>query len=487
VSRPDVLRFDPFAGAPQLHGARRVGVRPGTELIHPLAATGERPLRFEVDGLPDGIEVDPDGILRGRAPVEPAEHRLTVRVSNALGSSSAPVDLCVGDTLLLTPPMGWNSWNVYGEDVTGEVIVRTAEAMVASGMRDLGYQYVNIDDFWHADARAADGRPLANPDTFPGGIAEVADAVHALGLKLGIYSDAAHLTCGKCFGGYGYERIDAQTYAEWGVDLLKYDYCFAPHQQRAAIERYSAMDRALRASGRSIVFSVCEWGLRRPWTWAADVGGSYWRTTPDIFDTFSWSFLGVRGIARWNLRLADHARPGAWNDPDMLLVGNRGRGRSTGIVPGPGRGRDRRVLYRFRGLNDAQAQTHMTLWAMMAAPLLASHDLTTSDEFDTALLTNPHVLAVDQDPLGRQARKVGSTPGLWRLVKPLADGGLAASVSNVGPTSRRVVVDLDELGAATDLEVTDAWTGEALGNTRTVRTTLGRHRSTLLVARPAPV
>ena len=476
-----VTLFDPFAGPPRINSARRVGVRPGTELIHPLAVTGERPLRFEVDGLPEGLTADADGILRGTAPGEPGDHEIRVRVSNAVGTSEATVQICVGSVLALTPPMGWNSWNVYGERVTAEVIVKTAEQMVANGMRDLGYQYVNIDDHWHADSRADDGAPLANPDTFPGGIRPVADALHALGLKLGIYSDAAHLTCGKCFGGFGYEKIDATSYAAWGADLLKYDYCYAPRDRASAKARYTAMSQALKATDRSIVFSVCEWGRRKPWLWAKDVGGSYWRTTLDIFDTFSWLFFGVRGIAHRNLKLADYAGPGAWNDPDMLLIGNRGRGHVTSRLKIGPKGRS---TVKLRGLDDAEALSHMTLWAMMAAPLLASHDLATGNDLDTAFLTNPHVLAVNQDELGQQGRKVRSAPGVWQLVKPLANGGVAISFTNVTRMPRTVEADISGLVPTGELMVIDAWSGEELGDVRSLAAKLGRHESVMYVARP---
>ncbi len=477
--------FDPFAGPPRINGARRVGIRAGTELIHPLAVTGERPLRFEVDGLPDGIVVDDDGILRGHAPEDDGAHDVQVRVSNSHGTAAATVRICVGPLLALTPPMGWNSWNVYGDRVSAEVIVRIAEEMVANGMRDLGYQYVNIDDFWHAASRAEDGTPVANPDTFPDGIAPVADALHRLGLKLGIYSDAAHLTCGKCFGGLGYERVDARTYAEWGVDLLKYDYCHAPKDRGTAEERYGAMSRALQATDRSIVLSACEWGGRQPWRWAAGLGASSWRTTLDIFDSFSWFVFGVRGIARRNLRLADHAGPGAWNDPDMLVIGNRGRGRVTSRLAVLPKG----VLkVPLRGLNDLQSVSHMTLWVMMAAPLLASHDLAAGSPLDMALLTNPDVLAINQDVLGAQCRKVAAPPGIWQLVKPLADGGVAVSVTNVSPLARTVEVDLAALAGAAPpggWRAIDAWSGDEvdLSGPRSVR--LARHQSALFVVRPA--
>ena len=490
----DIARFDPFDGAPRWHGARRVGIRPGTELIHPLAATGSRPLSFTVDGLPAGLSVDADGIVRGVAPSEPGEHRIAVTVTNALGSTTGELDLVVGDTLALTPPMGWNSWNVYAADVTAEVIVRTAKAMVDTGLRDLGYQYVNIDDHWHANARGKGGVPLANPKTFPDGIAAVADEVHALGLKLGIYSDAGSMTCGRCFGGFGHERVDAEAYASWGVDLLKYDYCFAPSSATEAKARYGAMAEALRATDRSIVLSVCEWGFRKPWTWAPALGGSLWRSTPDIFDTFSWNPLGVRFIARRNLKLADHAGPGRWNDPDMLLVGNHGGGKATGELHLPNqlpKGLRGRKLWSFRGLTDDQVQSHVTLWAMMAAPLLASHDLARSSEHDLALLTNPEIVAIDQDALGAQGRLVRSKPGLWQVVKPLADGGFAVSVTNLTRVPRQTAIDVGAIarsGAAPTVSrtyaVTDAWALEGLGTPATLRAQLPGHGSVAFVCRP---
>ena len=464
--------FDPFAGPPRFHGARRVGVRPGTEVIHPLAVTGARPLRFEVDGLPGGLAVDDEGVVRGTAPAEAGTLRLRVRASNHLGEGEQEVELCVGDLLALTPPMGWNSWNLFGTKVTAAVVVQVAEAMVATGLRDLGYQYVNIDDHWHADGRAPDGTPQANPDTFPDGIAAVAERVHQLGLKLGIYSDAAHLTCGGCFGGFGYEEVDARTYAAWGVDLLKYDYCHAP------------ADRAT-ATDRSIVLSVCEWGLRRPWRWAPGLGASLWRTTPDIFDSYSWGPMGVRGIARWNLRLADHAGPGHWNDPDMLLVGNRGQGDSTGYLRTPN---SKRKIWRFRGISEVQVQSHVTLWAMMAAPLLASHDLSASTPFDAAMLGNPEIIAIDQDPLGAQGRKVRSAPGTWVLVKPLEGGAVAISASNMTRIPRTVRLrlgDVTDLDLTRPVEVTDAWAlaPAALDDTGTIEVRLAAWESVAYTCR----
>ena len=458
-------------------------MRPGTDLIHPLATSGVRPLTFRVEGLPPGLTVDDAGIIRGRAPSEPGEHVIRVSVSNEIGSIDEVLTLCVGDLLALTPPMGWNSWNVYGTKVTAEVVVRAAEAMVSTGMRDLGYQYVNIDDHWHAGARGKGGAPLANPATFPDGIAAVADQVHALGLKLGIYSDAAHLTCGGCFGGIDHEAIDARTYAEWGVDLLKYDYCHAPVHRADAVERYGTMSRALLATDRSIVFSVCEWGLRKPWLWAPALDASYWRTTPDIFDSFSWGPFGVRGLAWRNKRLHRYAQPGRWNDPDMLLVGNHGQGDSTAYMRTP---KHKRKVWRFKGISDTQVQTHVTLWAMMAAPLLASHDLAASSDLDRALLLNPEITAIDQDPLGIQGRPVRAPFGTWVLAKPLAGGGVAVSASNVTRVARTVSIDLRStaVGRTEGSLVTDAWAMAPVGELHRIEVRLGPFESAAYVCRP---
>ncbi|MCB1005399.1 MAG: glycoside hydrolase family 27 protein, partial [Acidimicrobiales bacterium] len=339
----------------------------------------------------------------------------------------------------------------------------------------------NIDDHWHAPERNPDGTPAADPRAFPDGIGALADQLHAAGLKLGIYSDAAEKTCGNCFGGLAHERIDAETYAAWGVDYLKYDYCHAPRDAATAIERYGTMGDALARSGRSIVYSACEWGGRRPWTWAPEAGAALWRTTWDIFDTFGAGRLGVKGIARRNLGLGRHAGPGHWNDPDMLLVGNHGRGRATGTLRAPFSGNWRPKLWSFRGLTDVEAHTHVTLWAMMAAPLLASHDLSESDPYDLALLTNPEVVAIDQDPLGHQARVVEQSRHGWILEKRLAGGGVAVSLTNMGRRPRTLSITGERLGLRGDEEVFDAWTHEVQRSHPRITAHLPAHGSALLV------
>jgi alpha-galactosidase len=347
--------------------------------------------------------------------------------------------------------------------------------MVSSGMRDLGYSYVNIDDHWHAATRGPGGVPVADPTKFPDGIGAVADYVHDRGIKLGIYSDAGDKTCGGCFGGYGYEEIDARAYAEWGVDLLKYDYCHAPWSRTAAIARYAAMSDAIEASGRSIVFSACEWGFRHPWEWAHSLGASMWRTTPDIFE--NWS--SVRLIAGRNVKLAEFAGPGHWNDPDMLLIGNRGEGVITSGLPVTDS-----LRIPLRGISDMQALTHMSLWAMMASPLLASNDPALMNPLDRNLLMNPMVLGINQDPLGIQARVVTRRRGLWVLRKPLADGRQAISFSNMGRTRRSPSLALASIGLTGARPVTDAWTMSTLGNLDTIEVSLRPYETRVFLVGP---
>jgi alpha-galactosidase len=249
----------------------------------------------------------------------------------------------------------------------------------------------------------------------------LADYVHSKGLKLGIYSCAGNMTCGRRFGGYGYEEIDAKTYAEWGIDLLKYDYCYAPWKRKAAVERYTKMGTALKNSGRDIVFSVCEWGIRKPWLWAEKAGGSYWRTTPDIFDVWDYNSVwrySLMHILKKQKGLEKYAGPGHWNDPDMLTVGNYGKGKATS-----GNGK-------FSGMTDVEYQSEMSLWCMLSAPLLASCDLRTMNEATKSILMNPDIIAINQDKLGEQAKLISTKGGMWVYLKNLEGGNKAVAILN---------------------------------------------------------
>jgi len=344
--------------------------------------------------------------------------------------------------LALTPPMGWNSWNKFACNVTEQILRDTADAMVASGMREAGYQYVVVDDCWHGK-RDANGFITADPQRFPSGMKAIADYVHSKGLKFGIYSDAGRLTCGGRPGSQGHEYQDALTYARWGVDYLKYDWCSTG--DRNAKEAYALMADALRSTGRDIVFSMCEWGTAKPWLWAKNIG-NLWRTTGDIFDGFAnkhpqhdWAHP-VLDIVDQNEPLWQYAGPGHWNDPDMLEVGNG-------------------------GMSTTEYRSHFSLWAMMAAPLIAGNDIARMDEATRSILLNKDVIAVDQDKLGIQGRRVSKNGDQEVWVKPLSGGARAVLLFNRGKDAADVGVTWDQLGipAKQRAKVRDLWAHRDLG------------------------
>jgi len=345
--------------------------------------------------------------------------------------------------LALTPPMGWNSWNKFACDVNEQVVRDTADAMVASGMRDAGYRYVVIDDCWQAP-RDSSGFITADTKKFPSGIKALADYVHSRGLKFGIYSDAGRLTCGGRPGSQGHEYQDALTYARWGVDYLKYDWCSTG--DRNAQEAYAVMADALRQSGRDIVFSMCEWGTAKPWLWAKNTG-NLWRTTGDIFDSFSkkdpardWAHTLLE-IVDLNEPLWPFAGPGHWNDADMLEVGNG-------------------------GMTPAEYRSHFSLWAMMASPLMAGNDIAHMDETTRSILTNKEVIAVDQDVLGVQGHRVWKDGDREVWVKPLSGGGRALLLFNRGDQPVSIRATADQLGwpSGARARIRDLWTHKDVGN-----------------------
>lgn len=400
-------------GQPVFVGAKVVGCYPNTFFIHTIAAEGTQPITFSASNLPNSLKLDvSSGIISGIAPAK-GVYKIEITATNPNGSARETIELNIGEKLALTPPMGWNSWNVFAQDVDEKLIMEIADAMVNSGMRDAGYQYINIDDFWHAEKREADGKPKADEKKFPNGIKYLADYIHSKGLKLGIYSCAAEYTCGKKFGSYGFEEIDAKTYAEWGVDLLKYDYCYAPWGRKDAVKRYTKMGDALKKTGRSIVFSVCEWGLRKPWKWAAQTGGSYWRTTPDIFDKWKgnhiWQYSTMQ-ILHHQIGLEKYAAPGAWNDPDMLTVGNYGKGNATSAKG------------KYKGMTDTEYESQFAIWCMLHAPLLTSCDLRNMNDATKNILLNTKLILLNQDVAGKQARLISRKHGIWIYEKQLSDG-----------------------------------------------------------------
>lgn len=341
--------------------------------------------------------------------------------------------------LASTPPMGWMTWNYFGENINETVITEMADAMVSSGMVEAGYKYIFIDDGWQG---GRDNKNNMMPDAtkFPSGIKFLADYMHQRGIKLGIYSDAAQLTCAGYTASLGFEQQDAKTFAGWGIDYLKYDYCNAPADSATAKVRYSAMAKALRSSGRDITFGVCEWGYRQPWLWAASAGGQLWRTTPDVRDV--WTSL--MQITETNGGLDQYAGPGHWNDPDMLIVGLRGNKGPSGDLGGT-------------GCTDVEYQSNMSLWSVMAAPLIATNDLRQLNEVTKSILLNKEVIAVNQDALGIQAnRKINdSTQSVF--LKPLENGDYALAILNKSHDERKFALKFEAIGLQGKYEIRDLW------------------------------
>ena len=368
--------------------------------------------------------------------------------------------------LAATPPMGWNSWNHFFQKITDADVRAAADTMVANGMRDAGYVYVNIDDGWQGK-RLPDGTIQSN-ERFPD-MKALADYIHARGLKLGLYSSPGPKTCAKFEGSYGHEQQDARTYASWGIDYLKYDLCSfgdmlheAGHGNPAAPvavalqkEAYRKMHDALVATGRPIVFSICQYGMANVWEWGPDVGGNLWRTTGDISDKYDrMSLIGFQqaGLSRF-------AGPGHWNDPDMLEIGNG-------------------------GMTLDEYKTHMSLWAILAAPLLAGNDLTKMTEEELAILENRDAIAIDQDPLGKQGDRV-STVGPYEVwTKPMANGRKAIALFNRSELAHAMTVNLRDLTVSQKAHIHDVWANTDLQPKFVFTMNVPKHGVVLLLVTP---
>jgi len=329
--------------------------------------------------------------------------------------------------LARTPPMGWNSWNKFASRVDDATVRSVADAMAANGMKDAGYQYINIDDTWEA-GRDAQGNIQTNKK-FPD-MKALADYVHSKGLKLGIYSSPGPNTCAGYEGTYGHEEQDARTYAAWGIDYLKYDWCGARNlytdEEMPAV--YQIMGDALRKTKRPIVYSLCQYGRQDVWKWGADVGGNLWRTTGDIRD--AWDSMSRIGFNQNDL--APYAQPGHWNDPDMLEIGNG-------------------------AMSETEYQTHMSLWAMLAAPLLAGNDLRSMSPAILAILTNRDVISVDQDKLGKQGQRVWQSGEQEIWSRPLSGGALAIACFNRGKDEAKLAVKTSDLKISGKWNARDLW------------------------------
>lgn len=376
-----------------------------------------------------------------------------------------------------TPPMGFMTWNYFGLDIHENDIKTLADAMVETGLRDLGYNYIFIDDGWQG-GRDNKNNIIADPAKFPSGMKSLVDYFHTKGMKIGIYSDAAPLTCGGYTASLNFEEQDAKTFAAWGFDYLKYDYCGAPADWQTAISRYERMAKALQNSGRDIAFGICEWGDRSPWLWARKAGGHLWRTTADVRDKWKSHApagsaphelhgygAGILDILEINAGLDKYAGPNGWNDPDMLVVGLYGKKGAPSTDLGG------------TGCTDTEYQSQMSLWCLMAAPLMITCDVRNMNEATKRILTNKDIIAIDQDPLGIQAERKLKTDLLQIFVKPLSNGDVALGILNTSDQEQTTEVNPKTLGIFNKRKAKDLWSGQTMKTGKRIKVKMAAHET----------
>ncbi len=462
---PYILTPVPTA-SPRINGAGVFGVRPNSPFLFKIPATGKKPLQYSVDNLPEGLHVDAaTGVITGTIK-KTGDLTMTLVVKNTVGTAKRAFTVKCNDLLALTPPMGWNSWNCWGLSVSDEKLRASAKAMMDKGLIDHGWTYMNIDDGWEVDKRNEQGEILPNKK-FPD-MKKLGDWLHNNGLKFGIYSSPGPKTCGGYLGSYEHESQDAKSYADWGIDYLKYDWCsygkihYEKDSSLASYKKpYEVMQEALHAQRRDIVYSLCQYGMKEVWKWGATVNGNCWRTTGDIVDTWaSLSSIGFQQTEQYS-----YARPGRWNDPDMMILGQLGWGDH---------------LHPTRLTPDEQ-YTHVSLWSMLSAPLLIGCDLSKLDNFTLNLLTNDEVIAVDQDPLGKQAQQVIKTTTYQVWLKDLEDGTKAMAIFNVSGKDDVVRFYWNNLGLTDNFKVRDLWRQKNLGDFHSMFSTkVAAHGVTLI-------
>lgn len=483
-----VILTPPPSPSPRINGPKAFGVRPGSPFLFTIAATGTRPMTFAASGLPDGLKLDPKtGQISGRIAVK-GRHDVTLTATNAPGSVSRPFRIVCGDTLALTPHMGWNSWYAYKMRVSDPIMRQAADAMVSTGLSQHGYSYVNIDDGWtrkpdardgdlQGPVRDAEGRILTNK-RFPD-MKALTDYIHARGLKAGIYTSPGPLTCGGVAGSYQHEERDAEQFARWGFDFVKYDWCsyggIAKSKERDALQKpYRLMGSLLRKQPRDLILNLCQYGMGDVWEWGQEVGGHSWRTAGDLGLTREGiaSRLYTEVFDLYAKReLHRHGGPGGWNDPDYLLVGPlydlKGKVRPTSLSPN-------------------EQYTHVSFWALVAAPFILGSDITRLDAFTLNLLTNAEVIDVNQDVLGKPGRRVARDEDAEVWARDLEDGSKAVGLFNRGEMEATVTARWADLGVTGKQAVRDLWRQRDLGvMTEQFRVKVPRH-GVVLVRIKAP-
>jgi alpha-galactosidase len=461
----------PAAGPkPKINGPAQYGVRPGRPFLYRIPCTGLRPIQFSATGLPPSLSLNAEtGIIRGSAPKKKGEYPITLKATNQKGVATRKFTIVVGDRIALTPPMGWNDWYTHYDHITDRIVRQAAEAMIASGMADFGYLYVNIDDAWMVKPGASDPELSGEPRDAKGAIRPnrrfpdmnaLTDHIHSRGLRAGIYTSPGPLTCADFVGSYQHESVDARQFADWGFDFVKYDWCsydsIAPPKGVRTTKNYekpyALMGHLLENQDRDIVFNLCEYGLGDVWSWVDSAGGQSWRTTGDLGLEKATSLPGFYSIGFENAKYAESAGPGLWNDPDYILIGQIG---------------DANDFNRPAKMTDLTADeqySYMSMWSLMAAPLFFSGDMSNLDPFTLNILCNSEVIDIDQDPLGRQAKIIAKTSGEFILAKPMADGSLAIGLFNLEDKETKISVDWKQLGLTGKRVVHDVWRQKDIGH-----------------------
>ena len=468
-SSEEAIILTPKQGpAPQINGPKVYGCKQENPFIYRIPVTGERPILFSAKGLPKGLHLDTkSGIITGNVKHK-GKYVVVLKANNHAGKDTKTLEIICGDQLNLTPPMGWNSWYAHYGRITDKMMREAADYLVSSGMADVGYQYVNIDDCWANKQEDSDNGRVGPPRDTGGNIMPnsyfpdmkgMTDYIHAKGLKAGIYSSPGVTTCAGFTGSFGYESRDAKQFADWGFDFLKYDYCsyeYLEKRIKATLpgitakqlmqEPYFNMGNILKSLKRDISFNLCQYGRDEVWEWGAEAGSS-WRTGADLGTELNRLFE----VALENAKHGKWVKPGAWNDPDYIQIGYVGDTNGMGLP----------ILTK---LSPTEQYAFMSLWSLLAAPLIYSGDLTKLNDFTLNVLCNTAVIAIDQDPLGKCATVIERTADTFIMVKELEDGSRAIGLCNKGTTPAMVTINRQETGMEQEgLQVHDVWRQQDVG------------------------
>jgi alpha-galactosidase len=470
---------------PRINGAKIFGVRPGSPFLFTIPATGERPMTFAVENLPEGLKVDPEngritGVLE-----KPGEYDVVFKAKNVNGSAERKFKIVCGDTLALTPHMGWNSWYVWDVRVSDKIMREAADAMVESDMINHGYEYVNIDDCWSVHPKSddpvlggapRDARRMINANKKFPDMKALTDYIHGLGLKAGIYTSPGPTTCAGFTASYRHEKEDAERFAQWGFDFLKYDWCsygeIAKNNRLDELQKpYRLMGDILKKQKRDIVLNLCQYGMGDVWKWGKEVGGHSWRTAGDLGHDVAGSLFRDGFDLYSKRKLHKYGGPGGWNDPDYLLIGYLSSSFSNSADAQSG----------YTSLTPNEQYTHVSLWSLVAAPLIFSGDITRLDPFTANLLMNDEVIEVDQDPLGRPGRRMAKDGDLEVWAKEMEDGSKAVGLFNRGEMETKVTAKWSDLGLTGTQRVRDLWRQKDLGEfTDSFTVPVGRHGVALI-------